>query len=298
MDFLSGAIEAGSPEAFADYGRWTSRMLAARQIGAHNLEENFAQLEKHLSAVVVPAQREMLHVFLTHGREACMESQRAPDVLPPADEELALITQVFLAAILSGKRQPAINIIDEALRAGHSHVNLYVDVFAQSLYRVGELWEANKINVAQEHLATAITQYAIAGIYARLPDAEIDRGSMVITGVSGEMHHIGATLVADAMEANGWNVQFLGSNLPASSVVDAIEQSSADILCISTTIIANLHSVADLTRLVRARLGEHAPKIVLGGGAYRNAPTFAADVGARVFTDLRQALAALCPGHT
>jgi hypothetical protein len=41
------------------------------------------------------------------------------------------------------------DIIDEALRAGQSHVSVYVDVFAQSLYRIGELWEANKINVAQ-----------------------------------------------------------------------------------------------------------------------------------------------------
>src|SRR6185437_1618311 len=32
MDFLAGAIEAGSPEAFADYSRWTERMLAARGI--------------------------------------------------------------------------------------------------------------------------------------------------------------------------------------------------------------------------------------------------------------------------
>jgi methanogenic corrinoid protein MtbC1 len=294
IDFLSGAIEAGSPEAFADYGRWTSRMLAARQISAHTLEENFVQLEKHLSAVLVTTQREMLHGFLTRGQEACMESQRAPDA-PATDDELALTKQLFLAAILSGKRQPAMNIIDEALRAGHSHVSLYVDVFAQSLYRVGELWEANKINVAQEHLATAITQYAIAGIYARLPPSEIVRGSMVITGVAGEMHQIGANLVADAMEANGWSVQFLGSNLPASAVVDAVEESSADILCISTTIIANLHSVAELTDAVRARLGELSPKIVVGGGAYRSVPTFAADVGASVFTDLRQALAALCP---
>src|SRR5271170_3862830 len=40
MDFLAGAIEAGSPDAFSDYARWTARMLGARGIGAHTLEEN------------------------------------------------------------------------------------------------------------------------------------------------------------------------------------------------------------------------------------------------------------------
>jgi hypothetical protein len=28
MEFLAGAIEAGSPEAFADYSRWTTRSLS------------------------------------------------------------------------------------------------------------------------------------------------------------------------------------------------------------------------------------------------------------------------------
>ncbi len=74
--------------------------------------------------------------------------------------------------------------------------------------------------------------------------AAVARGSMVVTGVAGELHQIGANLVADAMEAKGWMVRFLGTNLPHSSVLSAVEQSSADILCISTTIVANLPAVA------------------------------------------------------
>ena len=44
VEFLAGAIEAGSPEAFADYLRWTARMLGARGIAAHTLEENWPSL--------------------------------------------------------------------------------------------------------------------------------------------------------------------------------------------------------------------------------------------------------------
>src|SRR5271154_2335918 len=52
VEFLAGAIEAGSPEAFADYSRWTARMLGGRGIAAHTLEENLAQLAKHLFAAL------------------------------------------------------------------------------------------------------------------------------------------------------------------------------------------------------------------------------------------------------
>lgn len=237
MDFLAGAIEADSPEAFADYSQWTARMLGARGIGAHTLEENFVQLEKHLSAELLPEQNATVLTFLERGREACIECVTLSDE-QPTNDSLSLIGNVYLAAILGGQRQAALNIVEEALRGGHGHVDIYVNVFAESLHRVGELWEMNKISVAQEHIATAITQYAIAAIYPKLVPAEIHRGNMVVTGVAGELHQIGANLVADAMEATGWTVRFLGTNLPHSSVLSTIEEISADVLCISTTIVA------------------------------------------------------------
>ena len=293
VEFLAGAIEAGSPEAFADYLRWTARMLGARGIAAHTLEENLAQLAKHISAVLPPNEREALLPFLARGREACLESAPPLDERPEVNP--SLVRKVFLAAILGGQRAAALNIVDEALKSGHSHVDIYVDVFAESLHRVGELWEQNKISVAQEHTATSITQYAMAAIYPRLIASGVHHGSMVVTGVAGELHQVGANLVADAMEANGWTVRFLGTNLPNSSVLSAIEESSASVLCISTTIVANLPSVAELVRTVRNKLKEGTPRIVLGGAAYRLVTQFAREVGAEeAVIDLRKGLAMLC----
>ncbi len=294
LEFLAGAIEAGSPQAFADYAQWTARMLSARGISAHALDENFAQLERHLSLALLPQERDSILTFFTEGRAACAKPEPPPGE-PSQEQGLGLARQVFLTAILAGRRQAALNVVEEVLRSGFSHVDIYLNVFTDALHRVGELWEQNKISVAQEHIATAITQYAIAAIYPRLVPAAVHRGSMVVTGVSGELHQIGANLVADAMEANGWTVRFLGTNLPHSSILAAIQEITADVLCISTTIVANLVSVADLVGTVRGKLGERAPKIVLGGAAYRVASQFAREVGAiEAVTDLRRALAMFC----
>jgi methanogenic corrinoid protein MtbC1 len=294
VEFLAGAIEAGSPEAFADYSRWTARMLGARGIAAHSLEENLAQLEKQLSAVLLPEEREEVSTFLKRGRKVCSEPEPCLDSHPSGDP-LGLTREVFLAAILNGQRQAALNVIEEALRDGHKLVNIYVDVFAESLHRVGKLWELNQISVGQEHMATAITQYVIALIYPHLAPSALRRGSMVVTGVSGELHQIGANLVADAMESNGWTVRFLGTNLPHSSILGAVEESAADVLCISTTIVANLPSAVDLIRDLRSKLRERMPRIVVGGAAFRLAGHFAAEVGGvEEINDLRQALAMLC----
>jgi hypothetical protein len=94
VEFLAGAIEAGSPEAFADYTRWTARMLGARGIGAHTLEENLAQLQKHLSALLLPEEREAVLAFLTRGREACAEPE-PPAGAEPSGDALGLIRRSF-----------------------------------------------------------------------------------------------------------------------------------------------------------------------------------------------------------
>ncbi len=296
VKFLAGAIEAGSPEAFADYARWTSRLLGSRGMGPDSLREAFNDLGKHFRRGPALSEEEaslvssFLHCDWEAGSESAMEAEEAE-----VKEGLRLTREVFLSAILAGERLGAVNVIEEALREGQALIDIYVDVFAAALHRVGKLWEANKITIAQEHLATAITQYAICAVYPRIRWTGPPRGRMIVTGVAGDMHQIGANLVADAMETQGWEVSFLGANVPSAAIVEAVEEKCSDVLCISTTLVANLPTVAELIGLVRARLKEKAPRIVVGGGAYRLAANFAQEMGVEGSTnDLRTTVAMLC----
>jgi methanogenic corrinoid protein MtbC1 len=161
------------------------------------------ELEDQLSRVLLPNEIEIVSRFLTKGQEASRELESPSNAEDPCESGLDLIRDVFLAAILGGQRKSALTIVEETLRNGYSHIDIYVNVYAKALHRIGELWEMNKISVTQEHMATSITQYAIAAIYPRLVPEVANRGSMVVTGVSGELHQIGANLVADTMEAKG-----------------------------------------------------------------------------------------------
>ena len=292
--FLAGAFEAGAPEMFGDYMRWTVRMLGARGIPAHSIEEHIEQLAKHLTSALLPLESREVATFLARAKQA-YDAPPITRTQPGGGSSLALTSPVYLEAILSGQRQAALNIIEEALNASHSSVDIYVDVFAESQHRVGDLWEMNKITVAQEHTATSITEDAIAAIYSRQVSSAIQRGSMVVTGVLGEVHQIGANLFANIMEANGWKVRFLGTNLPHASVLASIEASPVDLLCISTTLVANLPAAVGLVRSIRSKLKEPPLKIILGGAAYKFASSnFAQEIGATAVTDLRGALTMLC----
>jgi methanogenic corrinoid protein MtbC1 len=294
VQFLAGALEAGSPAAFADYVLWTTRMLGARGVAADCLREAFVHLADHLKQVLSSEESSLVSSYLTWDAErggASAVIAGETDV----NDRLRLTREVFLSAILAGERRAAVNIIEEALKDGAPLVDIYVDVIAQALKRIGKLWESNQITVAQEHLATAITQFVIASVYPRMKTTGPRRGQMVVTGVAGELHQIGANLVADAMETQGWDVSFLGTNVPSGAIVEAVQKNSSDVLCISTTLIANLPTVADLIGMVRARLGKDAPRIVVGGAAYRLTASFAEDMGVlSPGPDLRSTLEMFC----
>ena len=114
---------------------------------------------------------------------------------------------------------------------------------------------------------------------------------VVITGAQGEFHQVGANMVADVLEAAGWDVRFLGTDTPIGGVLEAIEEHEADILGISATMLFHISSVARLIDSVRAKRGRQI-RILAGGGAFRSAPSLYNELGADgCALDLRSAVA-------
>ena len=279
IDFLAAAIESGSAEAFCDYARWCARLLHGYGIAARFVAENLEQVGKALAARV-PAGAAMIDSLVQAAAAAARETPRETvpaDIAPPSP--FALPRSVFLQAILNGRRRDALTVVREALLERVSTADLYVHIFQTALYEIGALWEQGRISVAQEHLATATVQYVIAQVYAQLPMPPATRGNAVVTGVQGEFHQVGANLVADMLEADGWNVRFLGTNMPHRGIIEAIEETPTALLGISATMLFNLPHVRELVRDVRESLGANAPRIIVGGSAFRLCPEFCAEIG-------------------
>ncbi|WP_073372816.1 B12-binding domain-containing protein [Desulfofustis glycolicus] len=74
----------------------------------------------------------------------------------------------YLEALLRGDSCTCLKIIDGLLDEQVRPIVMYVDLLQRSLYRIGELWEHNRVSVATEHLATTITERTLAAIYPTL----------------------------------------------------------------------------------------------------------------------------------
>jgi MerR family transcriptional regulator, light-induced transcriptional regulator len=290
IDFLRGAVETGSIGAFADYCEWAAGLLKSRAIASHFLVENLTQIETALRTELSPPQQAAIAEMMQAGRVACERETARP---PQRDTPLALTRTVYLQSVLIGARAASAQIVEESIRKGAGIFDVYAEIFQESLYEVGRLWEAGKISVSVEHRATAITQFVMAGIYSRALRAPLQAPlrQAIVTGVAGELHQIGANMVADVLENAGWSVEFLGTDAPHSGIVEAVLAQNSDLLCISATMLFNVPNVISLIGDVRSRSSKL--RILIGGSAFRAKPELWVDMGADGFApDLSAAVAA------
>lgn len=280
LEFLAAAIESDSTAAFEDYARWLARMLESRGIALEHAVENFEQIGILVSQQINAAEGSIVARFIQRAC-AALTDHNDGTVGIPKSSLLADERRIFLNALFNGPRKLTATIPVEALRRGYALTDIYVGIFQESLYEVGRLWESNQITVAQEHMATATVQWAMAQLYSHIDLAPTSRGNAIVTGVEGEHHQIGANLVADALEADGWNVRFLGTNIPHEGILEAIEEHEAKLVGISVTMLTNVPQVRDLIGKVKRRFGKDNPRIVLGGAAFRNSPELAIELSGR-----------------
>ncbi len=192
---------------------------------------------------------------------------------------LQSLTDRYIAAQLAGDRTAALRIIlEDGIGSDIPVAELYLNVIQPAQHRIGRLWQENRITVAQEHLATAISQLALAHLYPLLP-REPDNGIVVVVAcVPGELHDMGSRVVADFFEMAGYDVRFLGASVPAESLAAMVEESRANVVVLSVVMAFNLPGLREAVRVIRA-IPEVSPYIVVGGPAIEMAPELAEELG-------------------
>lgn len=196
---------------------------------------------------------------------------------PP--EELAALRDRYLDLQLEGDRRGAIRLLlEEGLGTGMGVAELQFEVIGAAQREVGRLWEENRLSVAQEHLATAISQVALAQLYQATQSRATSGRRVLVACVDGDLHDFPARMLADHLDLQGHDVRFLGASVPVDHLIRFIETERPHLVALSVTM--SLHA-GQLRETVRA-LKERYPSlpIVAGGHACRWAPGLAREAGA------------------
>ncbi|HUE96453.1 MAG TPA: cobalamin-dependent protein [Longimicrobiaceae bacterium] len=186
----------------------------------------------------------------------------------------------YLAALCAGDRRSAFAAIGQGREAGLDLRTLYLDVFQPALREVGRLWQENRMNVAEEHLATAITETAMLRLYMEQEIRKEGGPALVAACAETERHAVGLRMLCDLMELEGWHTTFLGASVPTDDLIELLRRRKADVLALSVAIDPHLPQLRRTITAVRETLGDTSPLVIVGGRPFLERPELAGVVGA------------------
>lgn len=192
--------------------------------------------------------------------------------------DFAALASTFLAAQLAGDRERAWRVVADAHASGGAQVvELQSRVIRAAQAEIGRLWQANRVTVAQEHLATGISQLVMARLFELAPRAPRNGKTVALACVDGEQHDFPSRLVADYLEHAGYTVRYYGASLPTDDLVNMLAAEKPDLVAISVTMTFHIGALREAVRRIRERLPDLP--IVIGGRALEWSPSLAADLG-------------------
>lgn len=220
-----------------------------------------------------------------------------PVSAPPAGGDLAPAADAYLIRALRAIEAMDSTLLESTLRA--AAISLPISalterVVAPLLTHVGARWHQGTLRAAHEHLASAASRRILSWVASQAA-VDPDAPGIVVTTPTGQVHEIGALLAAATAATEGWRVTYLGADLPAEDIAEAVAESGASVVALSIIFPLDeprLHE--ELGRLVG--LLDPATRLVVGGSGADSYRTTLERLGAQVFRDLttlRSALRAL-----
>jgi MerR family transcriptional regulator, light-induced transcriptional regulator len=140
------------------------------------------------------------------------------------------------------------------------------------MYRIGDLWEQQKLGVATEHASTntAISLIKVINerINARIRMREISsQKKAVICTPDGELHGLACNMIESLLLSKGFKVYNISTSIPAEYIMDFMRDLQPDIFFISITLAENIKPAERLIQKIHQKYNNRLP-IVVGGSAF------------------------------
>lgn len=265
---------------------WVYRVYQSRGFSPDYFPVVLAEWQDAIGRIIEPTLTEPLiriYEWMAARHSEWLELSREWDLdpaNPDADQGIRESTENFVQALLEGDSRRSLRIAREIWEKKQDLSHLYLKLITPAMQQIGKLWEQEAISVAQEHLASAIVTRIMAAMQNSVSPSPNSKGIAVVTSAPNEFHEIGAWMISDLLELRGWQVHYLGANIPASELICMLREAKPDLLIISVIMPFNFRRVSELIRKIRKTEGMAVLKIMVGGPRFRKFPELGNQLGA------------------
>jgi len=195
------------------------------------------------------------------------------------DETLAR----YLSSLLDGDRQACRRVVEETLQKGVPANGIYVDMIWPITATIEKLLRQDRITSVQEHLATRINRTIVDQLQNKLPKRPARCKKVAICCAENELQELGAQMMADLFESDGWEVRFLGGGLTNDDVFSFVNDYAPDLLLLYGTRPKQAPQIRLLIDTIKAVNAWPSMKIMVSGGLFNRAEGLWEEIGADTF---------------
>jgi MerR family transcriptional regulator, light-induced transcriptional regulator len=292
MSYLSESLLFSTPELFLSAVGWGKIYLPSINIPEDRVVTVLVSIRKVLERKMPDRLKEPALSYLDEGLNKFSSLSESIGSFLDEDGSLYDESRRYLELLLDNKRMEAGKLVMDLARKGTDIQDIYLQIFQNTQYELGRLWQTGIISVAQEHYCTASTQLVMSQLYPYIFKAERTENIFIGACVSGELHEIGIRMLSDMLELKGWDTYYLGANMPVDSIVKTIIERKAKIVGLSATMTFHISKIEDQIRAIRGDKRCRDVKILTGGYVFKLSDGLWEKVGADGYgEDLEDSLA-------
>lgn len=197
-----------------------------------------------------------------------------PDTLPVLQQSVAAVSTTtppalfvsrLFAALINFDEDAADNVLSEA-HAVFDLITVCLEIITPCLVRIGESWHRGEILISTEHFASNYLRGRLMTLLHVYP-ASRSMPRIVIGCAPSERHDIGSLILALMLRREGYRVDFLGTGIPVSDLIDYARAERPALVCLAASTEETTCELAE----IQDKLAELRPPIKLG-------------IGGRIFT--------------
>lgn len=200
-----------------------------------------------------------------------MALNEAPLTLPSflsveAGEIITELRQSWIDAGLAFDEHKAELVMAEAF-SYYPPETVCIELLQKALSIIGNGWYTGEVSVQQEHFTSALALRRLDALLAAVA-APTRSGRVIIGCPPGENHTFGPLLITFLLRRRGWNVVYLGADVPTNRLHATIISTRPDLVVFSAQL---LESAASL-REVALYLQEKEVVVAFGGTIFNRIP--------------------------
>lgn len=207
-------------------------------------------------------------------------------------EDIMVLRDTFIDSLIAGHYPEATDLIMNHRGPGTDLMLYNVHVFEPALKKIGLLWEAGEISIAEEHIITNV----ITRLMMRLEQDMNERTSpkkphtVALMLVGAEEHELPLKMIEEVFKHHGWITFYLGKNIPVSSLEDFFRKNKIQVIGLSVSMSSHLNNCEVLVRAIKMMDPAIRPQVMLGGRAIENRSMALEQLGADLYFATQQEL--------